>query len=71
MAYVVRQRPTYILHYTFLLPEPTFTTGQFKTPWNPGLEELLRMEEFDREYQAESAPIGKMHFLYFKRKDTQ
>lgn len=70
MAYVVRSGPTYILHYTFLLPEPVFTTGQFKTPWNPGLKELLDMPLFEKKYKGVSAPIGEMHFLYFERIDS-
>lgn len=69
MDYVLSRQPTYILHYTFLLPKPLFTTGQFKTPWNEGLAELLTNERFNREYQGESASIGKMHLVYFKRKE--
>ncbi len=67
MAYVLSKEPTYLLHYTFLLPEPVFTTGQFRSPWNPGLEELLQSEEFNRDYRGESAQIGKMYVVYFKR----
>ena len=69
MEYVLRRRPDYILHYTFLLPEPIFTTGQFRTPWNRGLEELLENERFDREYRGRSAKIGRMHFVYFKKRE--
>ncbi|MBN1826182.1 MAG: hypothetical protein JW958_07945 [Candidatus Eisenbacteria bacterium] len=69
MGYVLDRRPDYILHYTFLLPEPVFTTGQFRTPWNRGLEELLTDERFDREYRGRSAPIGRMYFVYFQRKE--
>ncbi len=69
MEYVLSRKPTYIFHYTFLLPEPVFTTGQFKTPWNPGLRELLESERFNREYKGESAPIGKMYLVYFRRRE--
>ena len=69
MEYVLHRRPDYILHYTFLLPEPIFTTGQFRTPWNRGLEELLKSERFDREYRGRSAEIGRMYFVYFQRKE--
>jgi len=69
MEYVLSRKPTYILHYTFLLPEPVFTTGQFRTPWNRGLEGLLSSERFDREYRGEHAKIGSMYFIYFQRKE--
>ena len=73
MAYVLSRKPTYILHYPFLLPEPVFSVSQFRTPWNRGLEELLDNDRFDREYQGESASIGPMHLhqhlVYFKRKE--
>lgn len=69
MAHVLSRKPTYVLHYPFLLPEPLFSTGQFRTPWNRGLEELLTSETFDREYRGGSSAIGPMHLVYFKRKE--
>jgi hypothetical protein len=75
MAYVLSRRPTYILHYPFLLPEPVFSASQFRTPWNRGLEELLRNETFDRTYAGESAKIvppgaGRpLHLVYFRLRE--
>ncbi|MFH1277727.1 MAG: hypothetical protein ABIK65_05060 [Candidatus Eisenbacteria bacterium] len=69
MEHVLSRKPTYILHYPFLLPEPVFRTGHFRTPWNRGLAELLESATFDREYRGESAAIGPMHLVYFKRKE--
>ncbi|MFH1679679.1 MAG: hypothetical protein ABIH26_03435 [Candidatus Eisenbacteria bacterium] len=75
MDYVLSRRPTYILHYPFLLPEPLFTTGQFRTPWNRGLEGLLANDTFDREYGGESAAItppgsGRpLHLVYFRLRE--
>ncbi len=75
MTYVLSRRPTYILHYPFLIPEPVFWAGQFRTPWNRGLEELLENETLNREYRGESAEIlppgakRPLHLVYFKRKE--
>jgi hypothetical protein len=75
MAYVLARRPTYILHYPFLLPEAVFSTSQFRTPWNPGLEELLHDTAFDREYRGETAEIAPpgasrpLYLVYFRLRE--
>ena len=75
MDYVLSRRPTYILHYPFLLPEPVFSTAQFRTPWNRGLEALLESETFDRLYRGEHAAIvppgahGPLYFVYFRLRE--
>ncbi len=75
MDYVLSRRPTYFIHYPFLLPEPVFTKGQFETDWNPGLAALLTSERFDREYRGEVAEIRvpgaqrTSYLAYFRRKE--
>ncbi len=75
MDYVLSRRPTYFIHYPFLLPEPIFTKGQFETDWNPGLAALLTSERFDREYRGEVAEIRvpgaqrSSYLAYFRRKE--
>jgi hypothetical protein len=75
MEYVLSRRPTYFIHYPFLLPEPVFTKGQFETDWNPGLAGLLSSQRFDREYRGEVAEIRvrgaqrASYLVYFRRRE--
>jgi hypothetical protein len=68
MDYVLSRKPTFFIHYPFLIPQPAFTKAQFETGWNPGLAALVESPAFAAEYRQEIAEVripGAQRLSYF------
>ncbi len=76
MPYVLSRKPTFFIHYPFLIKDPStpFTTSQFDTEWNPGLAALRTDPVFDKEYRGEVAEVRipgaprLYYFAFFRRR---
>lgn len=65
-AYVLDRRPSYILHYEFLINRPVVDRSQFLTPWNPGLAELADAPRFGQLYEPRVVELGAgVYFAFF------
>jgi hypothetical protein len=81
MSYVLAKEPDFILHYPFLVPSPEtpLTESQFRTEWNPGLEEILTRADvrdaFNKAYRSEVAEVrttnDRVAYLRFFRKRAE
>ena len=81
MSYVLAKQPDFIIHYPFLVPSPDtpLTESQFRTEWNPGLEEILTRADvrdaFNKAYRSEVAEVrtakDRVAYLRFFRKRAE